>query len=217
MSADAVVRRALMANGLAAGLDFEAWRKHMYPLDATFHARQFSFGFRDAQGEFHEPQSGCAIHAARCLADEEVDGTFRYHGQVRDWLRLPQAQTVGQCIALLETLASARGLLRRPDKRRPSLPPSTILLIGGDDGLPIDKWTRGGPAHVIVMTGEDDTSEGGQPDSSNSGYLTAIKAKKREVYERRPGSWWVRDAGSDKPGRALQWWFVAGDLPTVKK
>lgn len=216
MSADAIVRRALSANGLAAGRDFEAFRKHMYPLDAVFHARQYCFGFTDAQG-FHEPQSGCAIHAMRCLADEEVDGLFRYHGQERDWLRLPEAQKIGQAIALLETLASARGLLRRPDKRRPSLPPGTIAFVGGDDGLPLDKRTRGGPGHVLIFTGEDGTtSEGGQIDDQNRGYLTAIKEKKREVYERRPGSWWVRDAGSTLQGRLLGWYFQAGDLPCLQ-
>lgn len=216
MSADAVVHRALSANGLAASKDFEAFRKHMYPLDATFHARQYCFGYTDKDG-FHEPQSGCAIHVARCLADEEVDGTFKYHGQTRDWLRLPQAQTLGQAIALLETLASARGLLRRPDKRRPSLTAGTVAFIGGDDGLPLDKRTRGGPGHVLIFTGDDgETSEGGQIDEDNSGFLTAIKQKRREVYERRPGQWWVRDAGSTREGRLLGWYFQAGDLPCIQ-
>lgn len=221
MSADAIVRRALLANGLSPGRDFEAWRKHFFPLDATFHARQWAFGYSDPQTGWHDPQSNCGLHILSCMQHEEVDGQVKFHGAERDWLRIPRAQIVGGNLGLLQELGQQRGLLRKPDHRRPHLAPGTVILIGGDDGRPRAEWKHGGYAHALLVTGGDpagvlETSEGGQLDPDNGQHLTAIRQKHREVYEARRGSWWLRTAGTQEQGREIRWWYQAGDLPCVQ-
>ena len=187
----------------------------MYPLDAVFPPSS------TAASQLHRrPGLSRATervrHPLRCaaLADEEVDGLFRYHGQERDWLRLPEAQKIRQAIALLETLASARGLLRRPDKRRPRCP--------GNDRVHRRRrcrWTStpGEGQGVLIFTGEDGTtSEGGQVDDANLG-ATSPRSRRRSarVYERRPGSWWVRDAGSTLQGDCWVGTFRRAICPCV--
>lgn len=217
MSADAIVRRALLANGLSPGRDFEAWRQHFFPNDIEAHVRQWAFGFYDTKGGWHPPQSNCGLHLLSCMQSEEVDGRVKFHGAERDWLRLPRAQIVGGNLELLWELGKQRGLLRKPDHRRPSLPAGTVVLIGGDDGLPRAQWKRGGFAHAILFTGDNgETSEGGQLDPDNGQHLTAVRQKFREVYELRPGSWWLRTAGTQEQGREIQWFYQAGDLPCVQ-
>lgn len=220
MSADALVRRALLANNLSPGIDFEAWRQHLFPLDATFHARQWAYGYHDERREWRDPQSNCGLHLLACMQHEEVDGRLRWRGAERDWLRIPRAQIVGGALELLQELGQQRGLLRRPDMRRPHLPPGTVALIGGDDGRPRDQWKHGGAAHVFVVTGVSgegviESSEGGKIDSRNGNHLTAIRQCFLEVREVRRGSWWVREVGSTSQGRELRWWYQAGDLPCV--
>jgi hypothetical protein len=210
-----------MGNNLSPGIDFEAWRKHLFPLDATFHARQWAFGFHDERKEWRDPQSVCGLHALACLQHEEVDGRIPWRGGERDWLRIPRAQIVGRSLELLHELGRVRGLLRVPDMRRPHLAPGTIALIGGDDGRPRDQWKHGGAAHVFVATGGDPTgliesSEGGKIDARNGNFLTAIRQCVLEIHEPRRGSWWVREAGSSGQGRQLRWWYQAGDLPCIQ-
>lgn len=220
MSIDAIVRRALSANGLSPGRDFEAWRLHFFPLDATFHVRQWAFGYHDERREWRPPQSNCGLHLLSCLQHEEVDGVIRWRGAERDWLRVPRAQIVGGAIDLLHEFGLQRGLLRKPDHRRPHLSAGTVILVGGDDGRPRAEWRHGGLAHVLVVTGGEptgviETSEGGQIDPDNGQHPTAVRQRFREVFEARRGSWWLRTADTREQGRAIRWWFQAGELPCV--
>jgi len=220
MSADAVGRRALMGNGLSPGKDFEAWRQHFCPRDAVFHAKQWAFGYHDERKEWKPPQSNCGLHILSCYEHEEVDGVVRWRGAERDWLRVPRAQIVGGVLDLLHEIGRQRGLLRKPDHRRPHLAAGTVLLVGGDDGRPRAEWKHGGLAHVLMVTGGEptgilETSEGGQTDPDNGHHPTAVRQLFREVHELRRGSWWLRDAESTGPGREIRWWYQAGDLPCI--
>lgn len=187
----------------------------LFPYDLPVHAE-------DMAGA----QSNCATAACAALRIAEVDGFVRGWRKraACDPLREPYAGHY-DAIGYLGTLGQQRGCLRplRPGAR-PPIEAGDVLLIGGDDGLPREQWTRGGAAHVLMVVGVDAdgtlrTVEGGQADPGNPKpsprNCTAIRRRTREVVERPGRGFWLRDAGSTGEGRRIAWVLAAGDLPCV--
>lgn len=50
-------------------------------------------------------------------------------------------------------------------------------------------------------------------DVSDARHPSSVKGKRREVYQRADGHWWLRTAGTQEVGRRVRWWYQAGDLP----
>jgi hypothetical protein len=213
MSADAVVLAALSLRDLTWG-DPETrptLRATLFPHDTPADAEDMAGG-----------QSNCATAAMAALRIAEVDGRVRqWRGKPScDPLREPYAKRY-DAIQYLRELARQRGVLRLPKEgERPDLGSGCVVMVGGDDGLPPERRTRGGAAHVLLIVSDDgDTIEGGQLDAKNPKpspkNCTAIRAKKREVYHRPGRGWWLRTAGETGEGRQIQWWMQAGDLPCL--
>lgn len=160
-------------------------------------------------------QSNCAIMCGAALAEAGVDGRLaRWRGRSPcDPLREPRAGHYDS-VALLEQLALERGARRAVGRERPEILPGSYALIGGPGG--------GGEAHILCVVDVDAdgtlvTVEGGKRDPGNprpgARGCTAIERDRREIYQARDGSWWLRGAGSSGVGRRLVYWCWVGDLP----
>lgn len=232
MSDDAIVNAALTLAPISVGEDFEGYRRIQYPFDTEADARSFCYGHPQHVPPI-PPQFGCGLFGAACLRAGEVDGTITWHGRRVDFLREPYKRFSGMIVVLLEELGHQRGLLGRGTSlERPELLPGTILCVGGDDGLPRERWAWGGAAHVVVVTGlwpdgTLETVEGGQIDPGNGHHGTAVLLKHRTLYRRGRGAptapaareaeqWWLREAGTGEAGRRVRWWFAAGALPCLE-
>lgn len=158
-------------------------------------------------------QSNCAIACGAALDEAGFDGELRrWRGRSPcDPLREPRAGHYDS-VALLEQLAIERGARRAPGGEILS---GSWVTIGGEDG------DHGGATHVVcVVDVEADgtlaTVEGGKKDPGNprpgAKGCTAITFDRREVYQARDGSWWMRDAGSSARGRRVRYWCWTGDL-----
>jgi len=215
MSADAIVYTALQNCPLSGGGYFEGYWRFMYRRDSEQDARGFVFGYLQAKPNPIYPQSGCAVYALAVEDTAEVDGRIQWRGKEIDIFGVPYITLNGLAPTLCEELGKQRGIIHSGlTKEQPVIAAGVVMCIGGDDGLPKEQRIWGGSLHVLLFTGDDgSTAEGGQPDEKNSNFLSAVKAKRREVYQRADGHWWLRTAGTQEVGRRIRWWYQAGDLP----
>lgn len=162
-------------------------------------------------------QSNCAIACCAALYETGVDGLVRgFRGKPAcDPLREPRVRQY-DAVIYLGVLADQTGTRRAPCAGAEMLAGSWVL-IGGS-------VANGGGAHVVMVTGvrDDgtlDTVEGGKVDPGNprtgAENCTAILADHREIYRQSDGSYWMRDAGTTRPGRRVVYWCWVGDLPVV--
>ena len=163
-------------------------------------------------------QSSCALTCCAALFECGVDGLVRsWRGKLAcDPLREPRWKQYDG-LMFLEQLARQRSAHRPVGTDRPDIFAGSWVLIGGGAA-------QGGAAHIVcVVDVEHDgtlvTVEGGKFDPGNprSGAeaCTRIAADRRELYQQADGSWWMRDAGTTRPGRRCIYWCWAGDLPLV--
>lgn len=162
-------------------------------------------------------QSNCAIATCAALYETGIDGLVRgFRGKPAcDPLREPRVRRY-DAVIYLGVLADQTGTKRAPCAGADLLPGSWVLIGGGP--------AYGGGAHVVMVTGVRpdgslDTVEGGKLDPGNprtgAEKCTAILTDHREVYRERDGSFWMRDAGTTRPGRRVIYWCWTGDLPTL--
>lgn len=163
-------------------------------------------------------QSNCAIATCAALYETGIDGLVRgFRGKPAcDPLREPRVSRY-DAVIYLGVLADQTGTRRAPCAGAEMLPGSWVLIGGGP--------AYGGGAHVVMVVGVRadgtlDTVEGGKIDPGNprtgAEKCTAILTDHREVYRERDGSFWMRDAGTTRPGRRVIYWCWTGDLPTVR-
>lgn len=210
---EAVADVARAVAGLSAARDFEAYRAFVYPHDTLANARQFSLGFTDATGKVHGPQSCCLLALMAIARRAGKSGLITFRGREQDVLRTPYAHHIGLAPAIVQELGRQNGLLWEPTDERPYLEPGTVLVIGGNDGLPPAQQRYGGLLHGLMVVGVRadgtlDTIEGGK------GSGAAIELCRRELHHYRDG-WWVRDAGALGAGRALRYGYPMGELPDL--
>lgn len=189
MSADAIVANALPFEGLSAGGTPEAFDRAIFPYDTPAAARDMARG-----------QSCCGTTCEAILRRAEVDGTMRFHGQVRDWLRAPYALRMGSVIIYQRDLGKLHGCW------------VDATILGSARPEPGDMVEVEGPAHVLTVTGQNpdgslETIEGGQPDAV-TGEDSAI-LRKRRVMSVRGGRLYLDN-------RRVAGWLRAGDLPCLK-
>lgn len=162
-------------------------------------------------------QSNCAIATCAALYETGIDGLVRgFRGKpVCDPLREPRVRQYDGVI-YLGVLADQTGTRRAPCAGADLLPGSWVLIGGGP--------AYGGGAHIVMVVGVRadgtlDTVEGGKLDPGNprtgAEKCTSIETDYREVYRERDGSFWMRDAGTTRPGRRVIYWCWVGDLPTL--
>ena len=139
----------------------------------------------------------------------KVQVTAHHNGPIVDILTATRTDLFALC--------DQTGTRRAPCAGAEMLPGPWVLIGGGP--------AYGGGAHVVMVTGVRadgtlDTVEGGKLDPGNprtgAEKCTAILADHREVYRERDGSFWMRDAGTTRPGRRVIYWCWTGDLPTVR-
>lgn len=214
MSADAIVYTALQNCPLSGGGDFERYWHFMYRRDSEQDARGFVFGYPNAKPKPIYPQSGCAVYVLAVQDTAEVDGRIQWRGREVNIFGVPYITLNSLAPTLCEELGKQRGILHSGlAKEQPVIEAGVVMCVGGDDGLPPAQRIWGGSLHVLLFTADDgSTAEGGQLDENNQNFLSAVKAKKREVYQRADGHWWLRTADTQDAGRRIRWWYQAGDL-----
>ncbi len=217
--AEALCDAAARGVGLSGAKDWRAQQAFLNPYDSPSDQKGYAQGYPNHDPPI-PPQSCCTQALCAFLREAGKDGTLDHEGFTVDVLRVPQAgvpgkspRLVGDSPILLRKLAQKHDLLWEPTKdARPHLSRGTMLLIGGDDGLPAAQRIYGGFAHGILIVGERDdgtfdTFEGGKGPGG-----VEIAKDYRELHQ-VGSTWWVRTAGSKGAGRMLRWWFAAGEMP----
>lgn len=217
MSADAIVAAALHHCGLSfSGPSRAIYLEALYPADASA-----------ARAQMGTSQSSCGLTCEAILRLAEVDGTMRWRGVERDWLRVPYAERlrVSACaVAVQAELGRQRGLWCSVEKHveGAQLPESGDMLLIGHSA---PGW--GGVEHVFTVVSRDGllltSIDGGQTDQGNGGRPTAIREVTRELVEVR-GELWAATPGSSRdaagrPTRArrVRGWLSAGALSCLTR
>jgi hypothetical protein len=189
VSTDAICLAANSFENLSAGGTPERFDAAVFPHDTRADARSMAVG-----------QKCCGKTCEAILDLAQVDGTFRFNGKVRDWLRDPSVNRMGSAVRFQRELGQAKGCWVDASRWRPGDP----TLIASDMVELED------PAHVgtVVWVSDDgaivELIEGGQPDKV-TGEDSAILRKRRRVS--------VRGGRLYLDNRRVAGWLKAGALP----
>lgn len=214
-----IVDAALALEGLSYGNRATRSRyiANLYPYDAPAVADQLASG-----------QESCGLTCEAILRAVGVDGTIGAHRRVNgaivavreDLLRVPYA--LRWCVPPGEGEYGLGAVSYQLELARqhaalwgcPATVAETLDLCE-----PGSMFQLEGPAHVLTVTrrledGTLETVEGGKLDGNNGGKCTAILRLRRELLTPARGQVWLRDAGSQGPGRRVVSILRAWELPS---